>query len=206
MRIRGIVQSLSKKSGYEPQKVIKMISSIINSTGCSIEQAKELLHSIFGLMKDVESKNESFVVKGRFKGIVSDTWGLFVLIINLREGSLEKLEAIVSRNGWLSLYDVSANWECIERYITRIRHGRGRFSRNLTEKLYSHLHSIFESNEKYSLLQAFSQYLNGFCGNNFEGRLRDVIAKAIGDESVELKRIVVSNTYSKGDMEKCVNL
>jgi hypothetical protein len=151
-------------------------------------------------------KNESFVVKGRFKGIVSDTWGLFVLIINLKEGSLEKLEAIVSRNGWLSLYDVSANWENIERYITRIRHGKGRFSRSLTEKLYSYLHSVFESNEKYSLLQAFSQYLNGFCGHNFESKLRNMIAKAIGDESVELKRVVVSNTYSKDDEEKCVNL
>jgi hypothetical protein len=163
------------------EEIDENVRQLIDVIGCSPLQGKLLLDSTLGDIEEakriVDSLNNKnlFVLKGRFEGKGSGMYGLLYFVFNTQERIAEKVSAVVTRNRWLSMYDVEMSWDIFERNIQGILERKTGVALKSTKKLVECLEEMGEE---------FLQYLDSL--EDLRQKLCEVIGEVIGDPQTQL--------------------
>ena len=129
-------------------------------------------------------ENNYVILKGRFRAVETNTYGLFIIFFNDNLGTVESLIAIASH--YSSLYDNDPHlpWYIIEENIVNLR-WKGDIAVNISLDLQNFLESTLERDrgtELFSLIK-----------NNNETRLESlilaVLIKPLSDRNVQLETV-----------------
>jgi hypothetical protein len=132
----------------------------------------------------------TFILKGRFKALETNSFGLFVIFINEELRMVENLIAVVSR--FSSLYDIdpSIPWYNLEENLINLK-WKGDISVNITIDLQNYMESTLDrdrGNELYMLV------INSDT-NKVESLLQSLLMKPLNDRNIHLDLVTeyVSN-------------
>jgi hypothetical protein len=141
------------------------------------------------------SKEDNFVIlKGRFKAVDTNTYGLFIIFFNEYTGTLNKLMAIASH--YSSIHDIDPHlpWYMIEENITDLR-WKGDIAVNISIDLQNYMESGLDRDRGSELFS--------FIKNNDESRidslLQALLIKPLGDRNLQIE--AVSEHVSKESMK-----
>jgi hypothetical protein len=143
---------------------------------------------------DVSIDDTGYVVlKGRFKAIETNTYGIFIIFINDDLRIVENMMAIASH--YSSLYDIDPHlpWYIIEEDIVNLK-WKGDIAVNISIDLQNYLESSLEGdrgNELYTLL-------NNNDWTKIESLLQAILIKPLSDRNILLE--IVSETVSDSGM------
>ncbi len=137
----------------------------------------------FDEYSDIEYETKyTVILKGRFKGIDSNSFGLFIIFLNEELRMVENLIAVVSH--FSSLYDVdpAIPWDTLEENLINLK-WKGDISVNSTIDLQNYLESALDrdrGNELYQLVK-----------NNdimrIESLLQAILMKPLNDRNVQIE-------------------
>ncbi len=145
----------------------------------------------------LNSKNEdenNIILKGRFKAVETNTYGLFIIFFNEYTGTAENLMVIASH--YSSLFDIDPHlpWYTVEENIINLK-WKGDIAVNISLDLQNYLESTFERDRGAELFS--------FIKNNDETRietlLQSIFIKPLSDRNIQLE--TVSETVSNRRME-----
>jgi hypothetical protein len=174
------------------------VKVLIEKTGCTQNQAEQVLKSVsgnikeaFNLIKNLGKKN-TIVVKGKFKGKETNTYGLVIFILNKAKKSLDHVRALVSYN--LEIYKVSIRdrWDIFDREITRLNLREKEKVHRQSLKLKSGLKENFINNK---IRGKYFKYLKELDLENFKNYLAQNIGNIIKDRKIEME-VEVDNLTS----------
>ncbi len=142
-----------------------------------------------------ENENEHLytILKGRFKAIETNTYGLFIIFFNDEKKEIENLIAIASH--YSSLYDIDPHlpWYSFEENIINTK-WKGDIALNITIDLQNYLESSLDKDRGYELLMLIK--------NNdqmkIESLLQAILMKPLSDRNIIIE--VVSETVTKETM------
>jgi hypothetical protein len=123
----------------------------------------------------------TFILKGRFKALDTNSYGLFIIFINEELRMVENLIAVVSR--FSALYDVdpSTPWHNLEENLINLK-WKGDISINITIDLQNYMESTLDrdrGNELYMLV------INNDT-NKVESLLQSLLMKPLNDRNIHL--------------------
>ena len=137
----------------------------------------------FDEYSDIEYETKyTVILKGRFKGLDSNSFGLFIIFLNEELRMVENLIAVVSH--FSSLYDVdpAMSWDTLEENLINLK-WKGDISVNSTIDLQNYLESALDrdrGNELYQLVK-----------NNdisrMESLLQAILMKPLNDRNVQIE-------------------
>ncbi len=137
----------------------------------------------FDEYSDIEYETKyTVILKGRFKGLDSNSFGLFIIFLNEELRMVENLIAVVSH--FSSLYDVdpAIPWDTLEENLINLK-WKGDISVNSTIDLQNYLESALDrdrGNELYQLVK-----------NNdimrIESLLQAILMKPLNDRNVQIE-------------------
>jgi hypothetical protein len=146
----------------------------------------------FNENSDVEYETKyTVILKGRFKGLDTNSFGLFVIFLNEELRMVENLIAVVSHFSSLYETDPAIPWDSLEETLINLK-WKGDISVNITIDLQNYLESALDrdrGNELYQLVK-----------NNdisrVESLLQAILMKPLNDRNVQLETHseYVSNT------------
>ena len=137
--------------------------------------------------KDEHSDNEyetvtyTIVLKGRFKALDTNSFGLFIIFLNEELRMVENLITVVSR--FSSLYDIepSLPWYSLEENLINLK-WKGDISVNITVDLQNYLESSLDrdrGNELYTLVKNNDK-------NKIESLLQAILMKPLNDRNIQV--------------------
>jgi hypothetical protein len=137
--------------------------------------------------------NNYTILKGRFKAVETNTYGLFIIFFNGNLGTIESLLAIASH--YSSLYDNDPHlpWYIIEENIINLR-WKGDIAANISLDLQHFLEVTLERDrgtELFSLIRNNDE-------TRMESLLLSVLIKPLGDRNIQLE--TVSELVTKQSM------
>jgi hypothetical protein len=137
--------------------------------------------------------NNYTILKGRFKAVETNTYGLFIIFFNGNLGTIESLMAIASH--YSSLYDNDPHlpWYIIEENIINLR-WKGDIAANISLDLQHFLEVTLERDrgtELFSLIRNNDE-------TRMESLLLSVLIKPLGDRNIQLE--TVSELVTKQSM------
>ena len=143
---------------------------------------------------DSDYGNDNYtILKGRFKAVETNTYGLFIIFFNGNLGTIESLMAIASH--YSSLYDNDPHlpWYIIEENIINLR-WKGDIAANISLDLQRFLEATLERDrgtELYSLIRNNDE-------TRMESLLLSVLIKPLGDRNIHIE--TVSELLTKQSM------
>jgi hypothetical protein len=137
--------------------------------------------------------NNYTILKGRFKAVETNTYGLFIIFFNGNLGTIESLMAIASH--YSSIYDNDPHlpWYIIEENIINLR-WKGDIAANISLDLQHFLEVTLERDrgtELFSLIRNNDE-------TRMESLLLSVLIKPLGDRNIQLE--TVSELVTKQSM------
>ena len=146
----------------------------------------------FDEYSDIEYETKyTVILKGRFKGLDTNSFGLFVIFINEELRMVENLIVVVSHFSSLYDSDPAMPWDTLEENLINLK-WKGDISVNITIDLQNYLESSLDrdrGNELYQLVK-----------NNdisrMESLLQSILMKPLNDRNVQIETHseYVSNT------------
>ena len=141
------------------------------------------------------SENENYLIlKGRFKAVETNTYGLFIIFFNDYTGTLDNLMAIASH--YSSLHDIDPHlpWYMIEENITDLR-WKGDIAVNISIDLQNYMESGLDRDRGSELFSCIK--------NNNDTRtdslLQALLIKPLGDRNINIE--IVSELITKESMQ-----
>ncbi len=130
---------------------------------------------------EYETINYTIVLKGRFKALDTNSFGLFVIFLNEELRMVENLITVVSR--FSSLYDIepSLPWYSLEENLINLK-WKGDISVNITVDLQNYLESSLDrdrGNELYMLVMNNDK-------NKIESLLQAIFMKPLNDRNIQV--------------------
>jgi hypothetical protein len=158
------------------------VQLLVEKIGCSEEHAKSILataswdvNAAIELIGYLSEKN-LYIIKGRFKSTKVKAYGLFLLIINVLQGILERVDAVVCRSSRICAFDVKAKWDVFEKVVHNIRMKKIGVVVKLTNELREELKAVFQMKDK-----AVFQALINPVRDDLENILVAAVGKVIDD-------------------------
>ncbi|MDI6786078.1 MAG: hypothetical protein QMD92_05145 [bacterium] len=119
------------------------IKILVEKTGCSEQQAKQVLNSVSGNIKkafdliNYVGKKNTIVVKGKFRGKNKNSYGLFILTLNKAKELLDHVRAVMLYDPEIYKISVRNRWDIFDRELARVNLKK----KEGAESLYLHLES-----------------------------------------------------------------
>jgi len=122
------------------------------------------------------------VFKGRFKGIETNTFGLFIIFFSLSQRVIDNV--LVAASHFSSIYDTapSTNWGDFEDKITQLK-WKGDVSTNISHDLQLLLSNSLRQDMIEELIEAISNKNN----SKVDHTLTAIFEKGVGDKSISLE-------------------
>lgn len=140
-------------------------------------ESEDLFDSEYG-------ENNYIILKGRFRAVETNTYGLFIIFFNDNLGTVESLIAIASHYSSLYNNDPHLPWYIIEENIVNLR-WKGDIAVNISLDLQNFLESTLERDRGMELFSLIK--------NNDETRLESlilaVLIKPLSDRNVQLETV-----------------
>jgi len=139
----------------------------------------------FYSVSETGSRNDhAIVLKGRFKAVETNTYGLFIIFLNEELRTVENLMAIASH--YSSLYDIDPHlpWYTLEEDIINLK-WKGDIAVNISIDLQNYLESSLDrdrGNELYTLIKNNDQ-------TKIESLLQAIIMKPLSDRNILLETL-----------------
>ena len=137
------------------------------------------------LLFESDYGNDNFtILKGRFRAVETNTYGLFIFFFNSQLGTSESLMAIASH--YSSLYDNDPHlpWYIIEENIINLR-WKGDIAANISLDLQHFFEGALERDsgtELYSLIKNNDE-------SRMESLLLSVLIKPLGDRNIQIETV-----------------
>lgn len=141
------------------------------------------------------SEDNILIVKGRFKSVTSNLYGLFLIIFNNTK-KLDNYHIIVSSYSDMYEYEPSISWEKYEEYIVD-RKWKGDYSNSITISLMEALKNLAEDSNTTRLL--FDHTYN-YDYDQMDIILYDLINRIIHDKNLIMESII--QEVSSSDFRK----
>jgi hypothetical protein len=176
---------------------------LIDKIGCSEEHARSILataswdvNAAIELIDYLSEKN-IYIIKGRFKSLKGKAYGLFLLIVNVLQGVLERADAVVCRSSKICAFDVKSKWDVFEKVIHNIRTRKIGVVVKLTKELREKLETVFQMKDK----EIFQALINP-ATDDLENILVAAIGKVIRDPKPTLSIDIDQISALKGKDEE----
>lgn len=141
------------------------------------------------------SEDNILIVKGRFKSVTMNLYGLFLIIFNNAK-QLDTYHVIVSSYSDMYEYEPSISWERYEEYIVD-RKWKGNYNNSMTISLMEALKKLTEDNTSARLL--FDHTYN-YDYDQIDIILYDLINRIIHDKNLIMETII--QEVSSGEFRK----
>ncbi len=137
--------------------------------------------------------DKAIILKGRFKAVETNTYGLFIIFLSEELRMVENVMAIASH--YSSLYDVepSLPWYVVEENIINLK-WKGDIAVNISIDLQNYLESSLDRDRGYELYMLIKN--NDL--TKIESLLQAILIKPLGDRNILLE--IVSEVVSKNDL------
>lgn len=131
--------------------------------------------------KDVDSY---IIIKGRFKAIDSNTFGLFLIYISLAQKIIDNV--ILAASHYSSIYDTNPNtqWDVFEDKITAFK-WKGEISQNISHDLQL----LLSNTIKLDVLEEILDAHNTNQHSKIEHTLTGIMAKGVADKSIIIEAL-----------------
>lgn len=141
------------------------------------------------------ANGQIYILKGRFKALDTNTFGLFTVFLDKSRRSIEKMTVAVSH--FSSLYEMNPeqDWFKFDQHIQQVRY-RGEVSQNLTADFQSLFHSSFGP----EVVETFLDAVEGKSLQKAEHVFVSVIGKALQDKALTVQ--LEKQTVSREEMER----
>jgi len=122
-----------------------------------------------------------YIIKGRFKGASSNTYGLFIIFISVPTKTLET--ALVAASHFSTLYEYSPdmNWASFEEKITTLK-----WKNEVSSNISHDLQLLISNTIKQLVVEEFIEAIESNDMTKIEEQLIAIIAKGLVDKSVVL--------------------
>lgn len=127
-----------------------------------------------------------YIIKGRFKGTNSNTYGLFIMFISIPTKTLENVLVAASHFSTIYEYSPDMDWASFEEKITNLK-WKGEVSTNISHDLQiiSHDLQILMANTiKQDLVEEFIESIDSNQLGKIEHTIVNIISKGLIDKSV----------------------
>jgi len=137
--------------------------------------------------------NEINILKGRFKAMTTNTFGLFIIVIDAYTKSIESLNVIASHFSSLYEHDPEQSWDQFEASIKQLK-----WDGEISATLSNDLQTLFVNS---FLSDVVEQFLDCFDAKKFtkaEHLLSSLIEKILADKNLSLQ--LETETISKEEL------
>lgn len=148
---------------------------------------------------EIESiHDQALILKGRFKALETNSYGLFLIFISEELRMVENVMAIASH--YSSLYDVdpALPWFAMEENIINLK-WKGDISVSISLDLQNYLESSLDRDRGYELYT----YIKNNDMTKIESLLQAILMKPLGDRNIFME--IVSEVVSKKEIQKIRN-
>jgi hypothetical protein len=139
--------------------------------------------------------NQIHILKGRFKALTTNTFGIFIIFINRTSKSIEKMSVIASHFSSMYDHDPCQPWDKFEDIIAQMR-----FNGEISTSLSNDFQALFVSSFLSDIIELF---IDSFDMKNFtktEHVIQSLVEKILSDKNISLQ--LEKETISKEDLER----
>jgi hypothetical protein len=139
--------------------------------------------------------NQIYILKGRFKALTTNTFGIFIIFIEKATKAVSKMSVIASHFSSMYENDPEQPWNKFEETISQLKYN-GEISANLSNDFQSFFISSF-------LADVVEGFIDAFETKNFsktEGLLTSLIEKILTDKNIFIQ--LEKQTVTREDIDK----
>jgi hypothetical protein len=139
--------------------------------------------------------NQIYILKGRFKALTTNTFGIFIIFIEKATKAVSKMSVIASHFSSMYENDPEQPWNKFEDTISQLKYN-GEISANLSNDFQSFFISSF-------LADVVEGFIDAFETKNFsktEGLLTSLIEKILTDKNIFIQ--LEKQTVTRDDIDK----
>ena len=142
-------------------------------------------------VKKVDDVDNYYVIKGRFRGADSNTFGLFIIFFSLAQKNIDNV--MIAASHYSAIYDTppSSSWDVIEEKINRLK-WKGDVAMNTSQDLQLLLSNSIKQDMAEELIEAIEHNKN----NKIDHTLVSIFEKGISDKSVVLDFLIQKVSHS----------
>lgn len=129
-------------------------------------------------IRNIETDNY-YIIKGRFKGTNSNTYGLFIMFISISTKTLENVLVAASHFSTIYEYSPDMDWASFEEKITNLK-WKGEVSTNISHDLQL----LMANTIKQDLVEEFIESIESNELGKIEHTIVNIISKGLIDKSV----------------------
>ncbi len=144
--------------------------------------------------------NQIYILKGRFKALTTNTFGVFIIFINTLSKNIEKMSIIASHFSSMYEHDPCTSWNEFEDTIAQLR-----FNGEISSSLSNDFQALFVSSFLADVVEGF---IDGFELKNHaktEHLIQSLIEKILSDKNLSLqleKEVIAKDELDKVKVEK----
>jgi hypothetical protein len=143
-------------------------------------------------------QNQICILKGRFKALTTNTFGIFVIFIDKTLKSINKMSVIASHFSSMYENDPEQDWNKFEGIITQLRYN-GEISVNLSNDFQS----LFTSSFLTDILEIFIEGFDTKNHSKSEHVIISLVEKILSDKNIFLQ--LEKQTITKEEMDRVHN-
>ena len=134
--------------------------------------------------EEVKKENTFIVIKGRFKAIETNSFGIFLMFLDTESRNLESISVVASHFSSLYETDPKNHWSDVEEKIATLR-WKGEFATSISNDIQNYLETSLRgdrSDEIYSLIKQNAS-------SKVENILFSLLMKPLGDRNIHIDMV-----------------